>query len=109
MAKAGEKAKAMPLLREYIEYVGALHYRFRKLIKLREDVWESSLARALAQYKARFPEASTITLGAALKAPNGVVSERQGISQHRLQYRRYLRSKHASAVNFSKRYVKWSV
>lgn len=76
VAKMGDKAKVMPLLRQYVEHVGSTHQAFRKLIQPKQDEWENSLARARESYKSRYPEESTILLGVGFQADDGTVSNR---------------------------------
>jgi hypothetical protein len=109
LVELGMTVNPMPLLREYIEQVGAIHLKFRELIKAKETAWEESHASARARYKLRFPKASVIALGAGFRHKNGTIPDPQYVSQDRADYRKYLRIKHLTTANFSKRYVKWSV
>jgi hypothetical protein len=109
LAKLGTKVNPMPLLREYVEQVGSTHEEFRKLVKVREAHWENSHATARERYGRRFPRENLIALGAGFRHRNRSISNPQYVSEERADYRKYLRIKHLTTVNFSKRYVKWSV
>jgi hypothetical protein len=108
LERLGTKVNPMPLLRAYIEHVGAVHLEFRALLKEHEAGWERALAEASGQYASHCPGTKLVGLGAGFKHEDGTVSQVENISQDWAEYRKYLRIKHFTAVNFSMRYVKWS-
>lgn len=109
LASAGESLKVMPLLREYVEYVGGLHRSFRELIEDSERTWDATHQAARERYLAAYPGRGLLSLGASkIDSHGAATSDRQYVPPDREGYRSFIRYKNLSTVNFSMRYVKWS-
>lgn len=104
----GSDANPMPLLREYVQHIGAFHHAFRDLVNPKEVAWEQVITSNIARFARRFPQEGVIGLAAGLQHKNRTVTEPEYLVQDRLDYRAFLKTKNLASVNLSRRYVKWS-
>lgn len=107
LAALGKEANPMPIVRKYVEHIGTIHAGFRKTVKQLEKESEELMRGLLERYAKAAPGETLIAVAVGLENASGVVLEPQYLVEHRLNYLRYLRVKHLSAVNLSLRYVPW--
>jgi hypothetical protein len=103
----GGQVNAMPLIRQYVEHIGSIHERFRSTIKQIETQSEKTMRDLLARYAGVVPAEKLIAVAVGFQHPNRTISDAEYLVEHRLEYFKYLRVKHLTAVNISRRYVPW--
>ncbi|MGY4282038.1 hypothetical protein ACVWXO_001258 [Bradyrhizobium sp. LM2.7] len=107
LASLGKEANPMPIIRKYIEHIGAIHAGFRKTVEQLEKDGEGLMRGLLDHYAKAAPGEKLIGVAVGLENADGIVQNPEYLVEHRLDYLRYLRVKHLSAVNLSLRYVPW--
>jgi hypothetical protein len=107
LSALGDRANPMPIIRRYVEHIGAIHARFREAVKQIEIDSEGLMRGLLDRYAKATPGEKLVGVAVGLENPDGTVSGPEYLVEHRLDYLRYLRVKHLSAANLSIRYVPW--
>jgi len=66
------------------------------------------MTTCIDKFRRRYPNDGILGLAAGFRHSNRTFSGEEYVSGERLSYRKFLETKNFTAVNFSKRYVKWS-
>ncbi|MCK1553427.1 hypothetical protein IVB11_31365 [Bradyrhizobium sp. 177] len=103
----GDQPNPMPLIRQYIEHFGKVHAGFLNTVKSLETDRETTMRGLLSQYAEATPGEQPIGVAAVFANANGTFENPEYLSEHRLDYLRYLRVKHPTATNLARRYVPW--
>lgn len=103
----GEQPNPMPLIRKYIEHIGAIHAGFRDIVKQLETDSETVMRGLLDRYAEAAPMRKQIGVAVGFESADGTILNPEYLVEERLDYFRYLRVKHLTAMNLALRYVPW--
>ena len=103
----GPKTNPMPIIRQYIEHLGAIHDGFRSTVKQLETDNEAVMRGLLARYAKAAPDEALIGVAVGIESTDGTISGAEYLVEQRLDYFKYLRVKHLTSANLSMRYVPW--
>jgi hypothetical protein len=103
----GKQSNPIPIIRKYIEYIGAIHAGFRDTVKQLEKDKEGLMRGLLDRYAKVAPGEKLVGVAVGFENPDGTIPNAEYLVEHRLDYFRYLRVKHLTAANLSLRYVPW--
>jgi len=102
----GTKIELLPLIREYVENLGAIHSNFRKISKSKYAESSQLFETWIEMYEKQDPDGKSIGLAAVQKEGTQTIKTVY-IVRETIDYIKYVRRKNRSAVNFSRRFVKW--
>jgi hypothetical protein len=101
----GKKVPIMPMVRQYVASLGALHEKLRKALLSNVGAWESAVLEAIGRFKKVDPDGKTIGLVAAKVVENGVWEEQHPLLSEPMEYRRALEKRNRGLETLARRYV----
>jgi hypothetical protein len=99
----GERIDVRPLMREYIEGLGAVHKKARELLRADEEIWEEKVYAAIKRFEDAFDAKAPITIVAL--SDDNQVAERTWISEDLIERRKHLERKNRMITTISSRFV----
>ncbi len=100
----GERMNLMPLVRDYMEGLGAVQASIRSNIRPQADMWETLLNEAIASFDVE-DGTPMVGLAAVCRNGRGRYAEKESLSKRFIDYRTILEQKNASLVNLRLRYA----
>ncbi|MGL3210949.1 hypothetical protein [Bradyrhizobium sp. BR 1433] len=103
----GNQPNPVPLIRKYVEHIGAIHAGFRDTVRRLETENEAVLRSLLDRYAKVAPMREQFAVAVGVENADGAILNPEYLVEHRLEYFKYLRLKHVSIKNLAKSYVPW--
>ena len=102
----GDKVRLMPMVRQYVASLGAIHEKLRKALRSDVEEWERTVRGAIERFKEAHPAEDTLGLH-AIKVVEEAQEPEEKIELYAkpIEYRHALEKRNRNLGSLARRYV----